>query len=218
MRAASHCGSVAPIRGDAALQGCAAFRIALLAPLLGAAPVKALPIWRGTGSSNPSPSSKESVANLTRRSLQNSDTFATALFAAGEPTPLPKAPAVRILLPPPFQAEPCPLRRCATSVRSGDDRQVHERGMLEWIEHDEIRRIVVPTPALLRYRPYQDPGLASRRSRKHLPRSRPSRTSTGRLLPDRGRRTRRVAGSSSATYAGVGCRTRCWWSVTGRRV
>ena len=66
MRAAWHCGSVAPIRADAALQGCAAFRIALLAPLLGAAPVKALPIWRGTGSSNPSPSSSESVTNLTR--------------------------------------------------------------------------------------------------------------------------------------------------------
>ena len=60
MRAAWRCGSVAPIRADAALQGCAAFRIALLAPLLGAAPVKALPIWRGTGSSNPSPSSGES--------------------------------------------------------------------------------------------------------------------------------------------------------------
>src|SRR6516164_10751844 len=39
-------GSVAPIRADAARQGCATFRIALLAPLLGAAPVKALPIWR----------------------------------------------------------------------------------------------------------------------------------------------------------------------------
>jgi crotonobetainyl-CoA:carnitine CoA-transferase CaiB-like acyl-CoA transferase len=26
------------------------------------------------------------------------------------------------------------------------DRQMHERGMLEWIEHDEIGRIVVPTP------------------------------------------------------------------------
>src|SRR5712671_587017 len=64
MRAAWHCGSVAPIRADAALQGCAAFRIALLAPLLGAAPVKALPIWRGTGSSNLSPSSGESAANL----------------------------------------------------------------------------------------------------------------------------------------------------------
>jgi hypothetical protein len=64
MRAAWHCGSVAPIRADAALQGCAAFRIALLAPLLGAAPVKALPIWRGTGSSNLSPSSGESIANL----------------------------------------------------------------------------------------------------------------------------------------------------------
>src|SRR3984893_8083094 len=51
---------VAPIRADAALQGCAAFRIALLAPLLGAAPVKALPIWRGTGSSNLSPSSRQS--------------------------------------------------------------------------------------------------------------------------------------------------------------
>ena len=46
MRAAWHCGSVAPIRADAARQGCATFRIALLAPLLGAAPVKALPIWR----------------------------------------------------------------------------------------------------------------------------------------------------------------------------
>jgi len=66
MRAAWHCGSVAPIRADAALQGCAAFRIALLAPLLGAAPVKALPIWRGTGSSNLSPSSAESVANRDR--------------------------------------------------------------------------------------------------------------------------------------------------------
>jgi hypothetical protein len=65
MRAAWHCGSVAPIRADAALQGCAAFRIALLAPLLGAAPVKALPIWRGTGSSNLSPSSGESGANST---------------------------------------------------------------------------------------------------------------------------------------------------------
>ena len=64
MRAAWHCGSVAPIRADAALQGCAAFRMALLAPLLGAAPVKALPIWRGTGSSNLSPSSGESLANL----------------------------------------------------------------------------------------------------------------------------------------------------------
>ena len=63
MRAAWRCGSVAPIRADAALQGCAAFRIALLAPLLGAAPVKALPIWRGTGSSNLSPSSGESTAN-----------------------------------------------------------------------------------------------------------------------------------------------------------
>src|SRR5712671_2662487 len=40
MRAAWHCGSVAPIRADAALQGCAAFRIALLAPLLAAAPVR----------------------------------------------------------------------------------------------------------------------------------------------------------------------------------
>ena len=30
-------------------------------------------------------------------------------------------------------------------------------------------------------------------------------------------RTRRAAGSSSTTYAGVGCRTRCRWSVTGRR-
>ena len=59
MRAAWRCGSVAPIRADAALQGCAAFRIALLAPLLGAAPVNALPIWRGTGSSNPSPSHLE---------------------------------------------------------------------------------------------------------------------------------------------------------------
>jgi|SRR5271169_191919 len=26
------------------------------------------------------------------------------------------------------------------------------------------------------------------------------------------------AGSSSAHTPGVGCRTRCWWSVTGRRV
>ena len=28
------------------------------------------------------------------------------------------------------------------------DRQMHERGMLEWIEHDEIGRIVVPTTPL----------------------------------------------------------------------
>jgi hypothetical protein len=65
MRAAWRCGSVAPIRADAALQGCAAFRIALLAPLLGAAPVKALPIWNGTGSWNLSPSSGESTAKPT---------------------------------------------------------------------------------------------------------------------------------------------------------
>ena len=70
MRAAWHCGSVAPIRADAALQGCAAFRIALLAPLLGAAPVKALPIWRGTGSSNPSPSSSESGPNRSLLGLE----------------------------------------------------------------------------------------------------------------------------------------------------
>src|SRR5438309_1155815 len=38
MPAAWHCGGVAPIRADAARQGCATFRIALLAPLLGAAP------------------------------------------------------------------------------------------------------------------------------------------------------------------------------------
>jgi GNAT superfamily N-acetyltransferase len=38
MRAARHCESVAPIRADVALQGFATFRIALLAPLLGAAP------------------------------------------------------------------------------------------------------------------------------------------------------------------------------------
>jgi hypothetical protein len=38
MQAAWHCGGVAPIRADAARQGCATFRIALLAPLLGAAP------------------------------------------------------------------------------------------------------------------------------------------------------------------------------------
>jgi len=80
-----------------------------------------------------------------RRSPQDSDTFETALFAAGEPTLLPKAPAVRTLLPPPFQAEPYP---CAPvrDVSEGHDRQMHERGMLEWIEHDEIGRIVVPTP------------------------------------------------------------------------
>jgi hypothetical protein len=57
MRAAWHCKSVAPIRADAAREGCAIFRIALLA----AAPVKALPIWRGTGRSNPSPSCGESA-------------------------------------------------------------------------------------------------------------------------------------------------------------
>ena len=28
------------------------------------------------------------------------------------------------------------------------DRHMHERGMLEWIEHDEIGRIVVPTSPL----------------------------------------------------------------------
>src|SRR5262249_13185666 len=28
------------------------------------------------------------------------------------------------------------------------DRHMHERGMLEWIEHDEIGRIVVPTTPL----------------------------------------------------------------------
>jgi crotonobetainyl-CoA:carnitine CoA-transferase CaiB-like acyl-CoA transferase len=28
------------------------------------------------------------------------------------------------------------------------DRNMHERGMLEWIEHDEIGRIVVPTTPL----------------------------------------------------------------------
>src|SRR5438874_4988372 len=38
MPAAWHCGGVAPIRADAARQGCATFRIALLTPLLGAAP------------------------------------------------------------------------------------------------------------------------------------------------------------------------------------
>src|SRR6266446_5499297 len=52
-----------------------------------------------------------------RRSPQNSDTFEIALFAAGEPTLLPKAPAVRTLLPPPFQAEPCPLRPGARRQR-----------------------------------------------------------------------------------------------------
>src|SRR6266446_10280409 len=61
-----------------------------------------------------------------RRSPQDSDTFETTLFAAGEPTLLPKALAVRTLLPPLFQAEPYPLRpgarRQRGPARSADGR------------------------------------------------------------------------------------------------
>src|ERR1700736_5508936 len=104
MRAAWRCGSVAPIRADAALQGCAAFRIALLAPLLGAAPVKALPIWRGTGSSNLSPSSGESIANPTSLvSLAalalDAGSYRREFFSAAGAA-LVGEPEVRIHLPP----------------------------------------------------------------------------------------------------------------------
>src|SRR5438105_11097716 len=50
---------VAPIRADAALRACAAFRIAARR---GAG--KGVAYLRGTGSSNPAPSSGESAANL----------------------------------------------------------------------------------------------------------------------------------------------------------
>ena len=39
-------------------------------------------------------------------------------------------------------------RRCATSTRSCTTAHMHERGILEWIEHDEIGRIVVPNSPL----------------------------------------------------------------------
>jgi hypothetical protein len=65
MRAARHCGSVAPIRADAARQGCATFRIALLTLLLGAAPegVAYLARNRWFESISLQPSSGESGAN-----------------------------------------------------------------------------------------------------------------------------------------------------------
>jgi hypothetical protein len=63
MRAAWHCGSVAPIRADAARQPVRLFA-SLCSHHCSARRRKALPSWRGTDGSNPSPSSGESRANL----------------------------------------------------------------------------------------------------------------------------------------------------------